>query len=125
VGIYYSFENYSSKWQEWHGILSLRLNATAPLLSEQINIISDKVAYVFFGWKYVVTTDGGISWRKWDAEDHFPKWKYYEPNFIKSIHLLPDGKGTMTLNHVLLPTNYSPVLSTNDYGEHWSINQTQ
>lgn len=77
----------------------------------------DKVASVFMGWKYAVTTNGGENWRV--AEMRFPpadnRCLY---NCIEDLRIETDGTGEAKLN-LAISTDKLTVLETVDYGKTW------
>ena len=92
-----------------------------PLPKDQVRFVGDKTAYVFMGWMYAVTTDGGRTWSVWDAEKELPNCTYCNYKLIRDVQLKPDGAGRMILN----PTPNTPgavsELRTRDYGRHWTV----
>ena len=119
-GVYHSFEVYSTELGWWQGIISLRLDEPVSLKHNQISFVSNDICFVFVGWKYAVTTDGGKTWTKWDAEDQFINTSCCHSNLIKNVQILPNGEGVMYLNSE--QSTYS-ALYTKDYGKHWEINR--
>ena len=84
-----------------------------------MRFVDEQVGYLFAGWKYTVTTDGGATWSVWDAEKVWPEW-CCNYGLIEDVQLNSDGTGMMTLR----PTNgrrgEGPTIRTKDYGKHWT-----
>jgi hypothetical protein len=124
VGTYYTFSRvipYKDDLSE-EAILTIRQDEAVPIPREQIKFISDQVGYVFMGWLYSVTADGGKTWRQWDAETELTGWQCCDPKLIQNVNISSDGNGTMTLRPELRQPEKTLILRTQDYGQHWSTN---
>jgi hypothetical protein len=85
---------------------------------DSVRFISDKVGYVFLGWKCAVTNDGGQTWSVWDADKDVPHWSCCNYGLIRAVELSVQGRGKMTL-HTIPGRNEPTELMTEDYGKHW------
>ena len=79
--------------------------------------VGEQVGYLFMGWVYAVTTDGGRTWSVWDASKELPQWRT-NYRLIEDVTLGADGTGKMLLNP-LEPQPSRPELVTDDFGRHW------
>lgn len=110
-GIYYTFESPEPESNLWRSIMTFRQDQRIPIPRDQVRIVNAQIGYVFMGFMYAVTTDGGRTWSAWDAETDLPN---FEPNteFIQDVSVAEDGLGVMKLKK---------ALHTKDYGRHWSL----
>ena len=86
---------------------------------ENVRLVNDRIGYVFMGWMYAVTIDGGATWSVWNAETDLPNWQCCNYGLIKDVRLASDGAGTMILNSIPHRHGEAPELRTNDFGQHW------
>jgi hypothetical protein len=119
-GAYYVFESASVGSDEWRKIMTFRHDDPIPIPRDQVRFLRDKTAYVFMGWMYAVTIDGGSSWFVWDARKDLPNWQCCNYRLIKSVWIAADGAGTMTLNPIPQRPGEVPEVHTEDYGRHWA-----
>ena len=119
-GFYYTFECDSKGLNDWQGFLTFRQDNYISPPQNQIHIVNDKIAYVYMGWLYAITVNGGETWEYWNAEDDLPSWKCCDSKLIQNVQVIADGSGTMTLNsQASKPSN----LYTKDYGKSWNPTQ--
>ncbi len=124
-GTYYAFQVCGideDDRERCHHIMTIRQDEVVPIPRQQIRFINDRIAYIFMGWKYAVTVDGGESWSVWDAEEELPGWKCCDSTLIRDVAIFPDGSGMMNLNQTLKNSAENLILQTKDYGQHWSSN---
>src|SRR5262249_1169731 len=100
-------------------IFNILPDEAVPLSTNLVNIISDKIAYVYLGWMYSVTLDGGKTWHLWDAERNLPGWDCCNPGLIQEINLSDQGSGVMTLRPDPNKPESQVSLHTDDFGQHW------
>ena len=112
-GAYYVFRSAPVGSDNWHDIMTYRHDDPNPIPRDQVRFVNDRVGFVFMGWMYAVSTDGGASWTVWDAYRDL-KSQCCNYGLIQDVHLEPNGTGTMILRDV-------PKLRTNDFGRHWSV----
>jgi len=70
-GAYYRFESSAIGMDSWEEITTFRMDDTIDMPCEQIRFVNEEIGYVFLGWIYAVTTDGGQTWSVWNAERDF------------------------------------------------------
>ncbi len=119
-GAYYVFRSAPVESNVWRDIMTFRHDDPNPIPRDQVRFLNERVAFVFMGWMYAVTTDAGVTWTVWDSSRDLPKWQCCNYRLVKDVKLEPDGTGTMTLN-VIPDRGEVPVLHTKDFGRHWSI----
>lgn len=121
VGTYYTFSSATrlNGFGNPRIVLTIRQGKVRPIPREQVKLISDQIGYVWMGWIYAVTTDGGATWQKWDAELELPDWQCCDPNLIQDVNIAFDGTGMMTLRPDPAQPEKVLVLHTKDYGQHW------
>ena len=68
AGAYYVFRSASSGPNAWHDIMTFRHDDPVPIPRNQVRFMNDRVGYVFMGWMYAVSTDGGATWFVWNAK---------------------------------------------------------
>jgi hypothetical protein len=120
-GAYYVFHSAPSGSDTWREIMTFRHDDPHLIPRDQVRFVNDRVGYVFMGWMYAVTADGGASWSIWNAEKDLPKWVCCNYGLIASINLQPDGTGTMILNPIPNRQGEVPQLYTKDFGQHWNL----
>jgi hypothetical protein len=113
-GAYYVFESSRHDSNQWGEIMTFRHDDPVPIPRDQIRFVNDSTAFVFMGWMYGVTTNGGASWSVWSAREHYPQYNYA---LIESVQLESNGHGIMNLD--ISRSNKIPDLITRDYGRHW------
>ena len=114
AGAYYVFESARHGSNNWQAIMTFRHDDPVPIPREQIRFVNDRTAFVFMGWMYAVTTNGGANWSIWSAQEHIPEYNYA---LIESVYLESNGYGFMRLD--TSRSNDVPALGTRDYGRHW------
>jgi len=119
-GAYYVFRSAPVGSDNWHDIMTFRHDDPNPIPRHQVRFMSERVGFVFMGWMYAVSTDGGATWSVWSADRDLPKWECCNYRLVQDVHLESDGMGTITLN-VIPDRGDVPTLHTDDYGRHWSF----
>jgi len=120
-GAYYVFRSAPVGSDNWHDIMTFRHDDPNPILRDQVRFVNERVGFVFMGWMYAVTDDGGRTWAVWDAGHNLPNWLCCNYRLITDVQLNPDGTGTMTLNPIQDWRGEVPQLHTRDFGRHWSV----
>lgn len=120
-GAYYVFSSNIVGSESWTEFLVFRHDTPVLIPREQVHFVNDKIAYVFMGWLYGVTTDGGATWTVWNAERDLRDWECCNYNLIQEVRIGPDGVGTMRLDQTLQRRGEVPELHTQDYGRNWSV----
>lgn len=113
-GAYYVFESSRHDSNQWGEIMTFRHDDPVPIPRDQIRFVNDSTTFVFMGWMYGVTTNGGASWSVWSAREHYPQYNYA---LIESVQLESNGHGIMNLD--TSRNNKIPGFFTRDYGRHW------
>jgi len=116
-GGYYVFQSAPVGSENWGEIMTFRHDDPIAIPRDQVRFVSDLVGYVFMGWQYAVTTDGGRSWSLWDASKDPALSKTYRYDSILGVSISPDGNGEMTFR---LTGETKQGFKTKDYGQHWS-----
>ena len=114
LGAYYVFESARHGSNNWQEIMTFRHDDPVPIPRDQIRFVNDTTAFVFMGWMYSVTTNGGNSWTVWSASDVGLEVNY---KLIETVDLKPDGEGLMKLD--ICRGNKVHELTTTDFGRHW------
>jgi hypothetical protein len=120
-GAYYVFRSAPAGSDTWREIMTFRHDDPNPIPRDQVRFVNDQVGYVFMGWMYAVTTDGGANWSVWDAGRDLPNWKCCNYGLIEEISLELNGTGVMILDPIPQRRGEVPELRTKDYGRHWSL----
>lgn len=118
-GQYYRFESLPSGATSWVMALEFRHDDPVPIPRGNVRFLSPQSAFVYIGWRYAVTTDGGKRWDVWNAERDLPGWQCCNYGLIKEIQLKPNGAGRMILNPIQDRRGEVPELVTSDFGAHW------
>ncbi len=95
AGAYYRFESLPSSSKNWVTSMEFRHDDPVPIPRENVRFMPPKSAYVFMGWKYAVTTDGGEHWRLWNAETDLAGWRCCNYGLIQQVELEQNGAGKM------------------------------
>lgn len=120
-GAYYLFQSApigSDKWQE---IMTLKFDDPVPIPREQVRFVGDRIGYAFMGETYAVTTDGGNTWTLWNSEVALKDRVDLLSRSIERVDVNPDGTGKMQLYEHPYQKGAVPILRTQDYGRHWSL----
>ena len=115
-GIYYSLDTYNPSTEMWESLIVIRKDSKIEIPHDQVKLVNDQVVFAFLGWMYVVTTDGGKTWSKWDAENSLSGWQCCDSQLIKNVDIEPNGSGKMVLR---LIKQQEKILYTKDYGKSW------
>lgn len=118
-GAYYVFRSATAGSDNWQEILTFRHDDPVPIPHQQVRFVNDKVGYLYMGWMYAVTVDGGSSWSVWSAEKDLPGWQCCNYRLLQDVAIAPDGSGTMRLRPIPERAGEVPELVTKDYGRHW------
>jgi hypothetical protein len=118
-GAYYRFESLPSGSTNWVMAMEFRHDDPVPIPRQNVRFLSPRCAFVFMGWKYAVTTDGGNHWQVWNAEKDLTGWRYANYELIKEVELQPNGVGKLILSPIAGHPGEVPVLVTSDFGAHW------
>lgn len=121
-GIYYTVEATAKGSQQWGEVLTFRVDKQVSIPTNPVRFVNDKVAYLFLGWLYAVTLDGGNTWSVWDAQRDLPDRQCCNSVFVEDVQISPDGTGTMFISSIDGKQSGTSKLVTQDYGRHW-INQ--
>jgi hypothetical protein len=116
---YYTFSYAPTGSSEMQSIFTIRQDDTVPIPRNQVRFIGDQIGYVFMGWIFAVTTNGGKTWHKWDAESEMSNWQCCDPNLIQTVEIGVDGLGSMVLKAYPQRPGEVLTLRTDDYGQHW------
>lgn len=114
AGAYYVFEVKTKDDHGWKEIMVFRHDDPIPINEDGIKFVTENVAYVFMGWKYAVTTDGGKSWKVWDSSRN----PITKGHVIQNVELQENGEGVMQMEEIV--GEQLLILYTRDYGISWS-----
>jgi hypothetical protein len=115
-GAYYDYEAKSKDSDVWKPIFTILFDDPVEIPKDQIKEIKEQVVYLFIGWIYSVTTDGGKTWHTWNGS---PKWAQYTGSrygFIDEIQMDPNGLGVMSIRD---GQGDLTELNTKDFGKTW------
>lgn len=118
AGADYVFETKMKDDLDWRKIMTFSGDAPVPFNDKDIRFVNDRIAYVFLGWMYAVTTDRGEHWSIWDGSKFPLKDGRIGFNAIGNVELLENGIGVMQLNVIGLDVPIA--LRSNDFGVNWS-----
>ena len=119
-GAYYVFEAVDDSGNK-REIMTFRHDDPVPISKSGVVFLNNDIIYVFMGWMYAVTTDGGLSWQVWSADKDLPGWECCNYELIQNVRIAPDGTGRMMLKPIPRRRGEVPELHTRDYGRHWSV----
>lgn len=117
-GANYVFESAAVGSDDWREIMTFRHDDQVDLPRDQIRFVDERVGYVFMGWMFAVTTDGGRNWSVWNAAKQLPNWRT-NYRLIDDVRVDADGGGMMRLN-TLDERQQGTELFTRDYGRQWT-----
>lgn len=121
-GAYYVFQSAPIDSEKWKEIMIFRHDDAVSIPHDQVRFVNEKIGYIFMGWKYSVTVDGGVTWHTWDANQDLRGWQCCHYGLIKDVSIEEGGRGVMTLNSDAHLQGYA-YLYTEDYGRHWGKGQ--
>src|SRR5204863_2841307 len=81
----------------WNDVMLFVHDDPIPIPHENVRNLNDRVAFVFIGWQYAVSADGGHSWTVWTATKDLPNWHCCNYRLIEDVQLGEDGSGCMKL----------------------------
>lgn len=124
-GVYSVFQTARSGSDNWGELLTVRADDPYPLRPEQLRLVGPQVGYAVIGSHYMVTTNGGKDWSRWDGEKQLPVDEYRAKHnlspYIEAVQIQPDGTGRMRLHEFFSDRELGPDLVTSDYGVHWKL----
>lgn len=120
-GAYYVFESSPVMTAQWREIMVFRHDDPIPIPRNQIHFMNERIAYIFMGWTFAVTTNSGTDWSIWRADKDLPGWQCCNYKLIKDVTIAADGSGVMTLSPIPGRQGEVPMLQTKDYGRHWML----
>jgi len=118
-GAYYLFEGRPHDGKKWVTAMQFRHDDAVPIPKQNVKFLTPEIAFVFMGWKYAVTTDGGKQWNVWSAEKDLLGWQCCNYVLINDVKLSQSGKGEMVLIPIQGRAGEVPRLFTADFGRHW------
>jgi len=118
-GAYYVFESSPAPTDQWREIIVFRHDDPVPIPRNQVRFVNERIGYIFMGWMFAVTTNGGTDWSVWRADKDLPGWQCCNYKLIKDVTIAPDGSGVMTMSPIPGRRGEVPSLQTRDYGRHW------
>lgn len=119
-GAYYDFQCSDVGSNHWHEIMTFRHDDPVEIPRDQIRFVNDQIGYVFMGWMYALTTDGGRTWSVWNVLQDLPKWNCCNYRLVEDVEISSDGGGRMKISTIPGRQGEVPVLYTQDYGRHWN-----
>jgi photosystem II stability/assembly factor-like uncharacterized protein len=119
-GAYYVFESAALGSNNWREIVTFRHDDQPKIPADQVRFVNDQTGYLFMGWIFAVSTDGGVNWSVWDANKDLPNWQCCNYGLIRDVNIAEKGDGLMRLNPIQDRRGEVPELRTRDYGQHWS-----
>jgi hypothetical protein len=120
-GAYYVFQSAKVGSDDWSEIMTFRHDDPVPIPRDQVRFSNDQIAYLFMGWMFAVTIDGGQSWTVWNATKDLPHWQCCNYRLIQDVTIAVDGTGLMKLNPIPDRRGEVAELHTTDYGHTWGI----
>ena len=120
-GTFYVFESGKVGTEVWREFMVLRHDDRPALPNDQIRFVNERIGFVFMGWMYAITTDGGESWSVWNAAKDVPDWNWSKYGVISDVRIEPDGAGKMVLKSIADPNRQVPDFWTTDFGRHWKV----
>lgn len=120
-GAYYRFESMPRGGKDWVLAVQVRTDDDVPLPVKNVHFVSTDAGFLFMGWKYAVTTDGGQHWAVWNAERDLPDWQCCNYGLIGNVEMMSSGVGKMTLRPIQGRRGEVDQLFTSDYGRHWTV----
>jgi hypothetical protein len=103
--------------------MTVRLDGLASIPVGSVRFVSDQVCYVFLGWMYAVTTDGGDSWSVWDADTLTDDLDCCDSHLTQEVDVRPNGEGRMTTKPLRIKGEEVRAFHTSDFGRTWIPSQ--
>jgi hypothetical protein len=119
AGAYYIFSSRQGASGNWQDIMMFRHDDPIDIPKENLQIVNDKVAFVFMGWKAAITSDAGKTWNLFDAEKSSEFRNLVNYRLIEKVEILPNGTGKMILDPVS-NEDKTIELYTSDFGKNWN-----
>ena len=118
-GPVYKFESRPVGSSQWREFLSFEQDDLIDIGPEWVKFVDNNVAFVYIGWMFAVSTDGGHQWSVWNGsrDEHLRDELNYK--LIESVAINLDGSGEMLLKLSSMPSDRYR-LTTVDYGKNWS-----
>ena len=120
-GVYYVFEVVGRKGGSRREIMEVCRDDPHKINREGVVFVDDETAYIYAGWKYGVTTDGGENWTVWDASKWVSNWQCCNEGFINKVEINSDGTGKMETDRMPRSGDKKWPWKTNDYGRKWVL----
>lgn len=120
-GAYYIFETKTQNEGTWREVLVFRHDNPEPINEDRIHFVNDRIALVYIGWKYAVTTDAGEKWSVWNGTEYPFQQGRMGYNGIQGVGLFENGVGTMRVK--LIGNDELTELHTKDFGVNWFVDR--
>lgn len=118
-GAYYVFEQVGPGDKSLE-IMTFRHDEQVSINRQGVRVMNKDVAYLFMGWMFASTHDGGRTWSRWDATKDLPNWICCNYDLIQDVEMNLEGVARMHLN---LLNNQALYLYSSDYGRTWHSQQ--
>ncbi|NIP28070.1 MAG: hypothetical protein GWN67_14660 [Phycisphaerae bacterium] len=115
-GAYYDYEAKSKNSDVWKPIFTILFDDPVEIPKDQIKEIKKQVVYMFIGWVYSVTTDGGKTWYTWNGNPEQAQYTGDMYGFIDEIQIDANGLGVMIIRD---RQGDLEELHTKDFGKTW------
>ena len=110
---------------EWKKIAIVHHDDPLEIPKDSIVVKNENIAYASLFRLFVVTVDGGKSWKTFDIDKRLPgmepsQGQYRNWVVIKNIDIADTGLGKMYLERSRYDNGAATVLSTTTFGQDWS-----
>jgi hypothetical protein len=103
--------------RRWNQAMHFRFDDPIAPPCQNSGQLDGQTAWLWMGWQYAITQDGGRTWDLWELDETWANWKCCDYGPIKDIRFRDNLHGEMTLS----PRRGSeaPLLETRDGGLTW------
>jgi hypothetical protein len=104
---------------EWEVVFNIEHDDPLEVETKNIQIIDGEVVFAYMLDTFVISTNGGTSWDRWDPGEEFIDRSGIRHFTIDSVEINGTGHGTMSLRVPSTRTELK-ILRTLDFGRTWS-----
>ena len=115
-GAYYVFESITDKRTQ--KIMTFRHDDPISIEKDKIVFMNDKIIYLYTGWVFATSIDGGNTWTIWDAASQLSNWTCCNYYYIKKVKLAQNGTGEMFVARS--KSGKQVTAKTTDFGKTWT-----
>jgi hypothetical protein len=121
-GAYFVCESAPIESNQWREFKAFRVDDPNPIPHQRFHFVSEQTAYIYMADDFVVTVDGGQTWKVWRPLLPQPDGKLVYWGFVEAT-VETDGNGRAKLWRYdeQVKDRVEIEIRTNNFGQTWSV----